>query len=305
MKPSIEKSARRLSLIHEFLKALSFTVAAPKTFSTCGHPRLEVSQPFCVGIDLAVKCAPPRVGKNSFHALLESRVSLPRYPPTALDYKRQLKAHNERQFFLELVKEISNELDLRALSYKILIFVCLMVDADRGSLFLVEGGGGGGKKSLVSKVFDVHAGTPWLPCSSTANANEVQVPWGKGIIGYVAQHGEIVNIPDAYQDRRFNDEIDKLTGYKTKSLLCMPIRNSDGEIIGVAQAINKTTGGAPFTDDDEKVRLFSAFSPSLGCMSKVIDVYSFGHVCRNYRVSYKESHFLLFLIKYFLLVMLK
>ncbi|XP_072836720.2 dual 3',5'-cyclic-AMP and -GMP phosphodiesterase 11A isoform X2 [Pogona vitticeps] len=195
----------------------------------------------------------PPTTAHILSALLESRVSLPRYPPTALDYKRQLKAHNERQFFLELVKEISNELDLRALSYKILIFVCLMVDADRGSLFLVEGGGGGGKKSLVSKVFDVHAGTPWLPCSSTANANEVQVPWGKGIIGYVAQHGEIVNIPDAYQDRRFNDEIDKLTGYKTKSLLCMPIRNSDGEIIGVAQAINKTTGGAPFTDDDEKV----------------------------------------------------
>lgn len=57
------------------------------------------------------------------------------------------------------------------------------------------------------------------------------------------------------QDRRFNDEIDKLTGYKTKSLLCMPIRNSDGEIIGVAQAINKTPGGAPFSDDDEKVRV--------------------------------------------------
>lgn len=57
------------------------------------------------------------------------------------------------------------------------------------------------------------------------------------------------------KDRRFNDEIDKLTGYKTKSLLCMPIRNSDGEIIGVAQAINKTPGGAPFSDDDEKVML--------------------------------------------------
>lgn len=59
----------------------------------------------------------------------------------------------------------------------------------------------------------------------------------------------------SFQDRRFNDEIDKLTGYKTKSLLCMPIRSSDGEIIGVAQAINKIPEGAPFTDDDEKVRL--------------------------------------------------
>ncbi|XP_053265941.1 dual 3',5'-cyclic-AMP and -GMP phosphodiesterase 11A isoform X1 [Podarcis raffonei] len=195
----------------------------------------------------------PPTTAHILSALLESRVNLPQYPPTALDYKRHLKEHNERQFFLELVKDISNDLDLGALSYKILIFVCLMVDADRGSLFLVEGGAAAGKKSLVSKVFDVHAGTPLLPCYSTENSNEVQVPWGKGIIGYVAEHGETVNIPDAYQDRRFNDEIDKLTGYKTKSLLCMPIRNSEGEILGVAQAINKTPGGAPFTDDDEKV----------------------------------------------------
>nr|XP_040058513.1 dual 3',5'-cyclic-AMP and -GMP phosphodiesterase 11A isoform X2 [Gasterosteus aculeatus aculeatus] len=55
------------------------------------------------------------------------------------------------------------------------------------------------------------------------------------------------------KDRRFSDEIDKLTGYKTKSLLCMPIHNSDGEIIGVAQAINKTSSGELFTEDDEKV----------------------------------------------------
>ncbi|XP_050824969.1 dual 3',5'-cyclic-AMP and -GMP phosphodiesterase 11A isoform X1 [Gopherus flavomarginatus] len=194
----------------------------------------------------------PPTTAHILSALLESRVSLPQYPPTALDYKRYLKEHNERQFFLELVKDISNDLDLTSLSYKILIFVCLMVEADRSSLFLVEGAAAG-KKSLVSKFFDVHAGTPLLPCCSTENSNEVQVPWGKGIIGYVAEHGETVNIPDAYQDRRFNDEIDKLTGYKTKSLLCMPIRNNDGEIIGVAQAINKTPGGAPFIDDDEKV----------------------------------------------------
>lgn len=63
------------------------------------------------------------------------------------------------------------------------------------------------------------------------------------------------------QDRRFSDEIDKLTGYKTKSLLCMPIRNSDGEIIGVAQGINKTTSGELFTEDDEKV-ISSLYSSS-------------------------------------------
>ncbi|XP_073433535.1 dual 3',5'-cyclic-AMP and -GMP phosphodiesterase 11A [Dendrobates tinctorius] len=193
----------------------------------------------------------PPTTAHILSALLESRVNIPQYPSTAIDYKYYLKEHNEREFFLELVKDISNELNLTSLCYKILIFVCIMVDADRCSLFLVEGTSN--KKSLVSKFFDVHAGTTLLPSCSTDNSNEVQVPWGKGIIGYVAEHGETVNIPDAYQDRRFSDEIDKLTGYKTKSLLCMPIQNSDGEIIGVAQGINKTPGGAPFTEDDEKV----------------------------------------------------
>ncbi|KAF7215812.1 dual 3',5'-cyclic-AMP and -GMP phosphodiesterase 11A [Nothobranchius furzeri] len=190
----------------------------------------------------------PPTTAHILSALLESRVNIPQYPSTAVDFKYYLKQHNEREFFLELVKDISNDLDLTSLSYKILVFVCIMVDADRCSLFLVEGTGN--KKTLVSKFFDVHAGTTVLP---SMNSDEVQVPWGKGIIGYVAEHGETVNIPDAYQDRRFSDEIDKLTGYKTKSLLCMPIRNSDGEIIGVAQAINKTSSGELFIEDDEKV----------------------------------------------------
>ncbi len=57
-----------------------------------------------------------------------------------------------------------------------------------------------------------------------------------------------------FQDHRFSDEIDKLTGYKTQSILCMAICNSDGEVIGVVQAINKNPMGTPFTEDDEKVR---------------------------------------------------
>ncbi|XP_051577105.1 dual 3',5'-cyclic-AMP and -GMP phosphodiesterase 11A-like [Myxocyprinus asiaticus] len=184
-------------------------------------------------------------------ALLESRVNVPQYASSAIDYKYRLKESNEREFFLELVKDISNELDMTNLSYKILINVCIMVNADRCSLFLVEGPSH--KRTLVSKFFDVHSGTTVRPSSITLNSNEVQVPWGKGIIGYVAEHGETVNIPNAYEDHRFSDEIDKLTGYKTQSILCMAIRNSDGEVIGVVQAINKNPSGTPFTEDDEKV----------------------------------------------------
>ncbi|XP_016336324.1 dual 3',5'-cyclic-AMP and -GMP phosphodiesterase 11A-like [Sinocyclocheilus anshuiensis] len=129
--------------------------------------------------------------------LLESRVNVPQYASSAIDYKYRLKESNEREFFLELVKDISNELDMPNLSYKILINVCIMVNADRCSLFLVEGPSH--KRTLVSKFFDVHSGTTVRPSSSTLDSNEVQVPWGKGIIGYVAEHGETVNIPNAYE----------------------------------------------------------------------------------------------------------
>ncbi|XP_019741882.1 dual 3',5'-cyclic-AMP and -GMP phosphodiesterase 11A isoform X2 [Hippocampus comes] len=193
----------------------------------------------------------PPTTAHILSALLESRVNVPQYASTATDHKCRLRETNEREFFLELVKDISNDLDLTNLSYKILINACILVDADRCSLFLVEGPPH--KRTLVSKVFDVHSGTTVRPSSCTLNSCEVQVPWGKGIIGYVAEHGETVNIPNAYQDHRFSDEIDKLTGYKTQSILCMAICNSDGEVIGVVQAINKNPTGTPFTEDDEKV----------------------------------------------------
>ncbi|XP_034030885.1 dual 3',5'-cyclic-AMP and -GMP phosphodiesterase 11A [Thalassophryne amazonica] len=193
----------------------------------------------------------PPTTAHILSALLESRVNVPQYASSAIDYKYRLKETNEREFFLELVKDISNDLDLTNLSYKILINVCILVDADRCSLFLVEGPAH--KKTLVSKFFDVHSGTTVRPSSSTLDSSEVQVPWGKGIIGYVAEHGETVNIQNAYEDHRFSDEIDKLTGYKTQSILCMAICSSDGEVIGVVQAINKNPMGMPFTEDDEKV----------------------------------------------------
>ncbi|XP_026225868.1 dual 3',5'-cyclic-AMP and -GMP phosphodiesterase 11A [Anabas testudineus] len=193
----------------------------------------------------------PPTTAHILSALLESRVNVPQYASSAIDYKYRLKETNEREFFLELVKDISNDLDLTNLSYKILINVCILVDADRCSLFLVEGPAH--KRTLVSKFFDVHSGTTVRPSSSTLDSSEVQVPWGKGIIGYVAEHGETVNISNAYEDHRFSDEIDKLTGYKTQSILCMAICNSDGEVIGVVQAINKNPMGTPFTEDDEKV----------------------------------------------------
>ncbi|CAF1370322.1 unnamed protein product, partial [Didymodactylos carnosus] len=74
-------------------------------------------------------------------------------------------------------------------------------------------------------------------------------PMDKGIAGYVATTGKTLNIGDAYQDNRFNREIDLKTGYKTKTLLCMPIM-IQGSVIGVVQMVNKKNGH--FTKSDEE-----------------------------------------------------
>ncbi len=77
------------------------------------------------------------------------------------------------------------------------------------------------------------------------------MPTGSGIAGYVAATGDTLNIPDAYFDTRFNPDIDKVTGYRTRSILCMPMKNRGGTIVGVFQILNKKTG--TFTPDDESV----------------------------------------------------
>ena len=77
---------------------------------------------------------------------------------------------------------------------------------------------------------------------------EIRLPVGKGLAGYVAKTGEVVNIPDAYSDPRFNPEIDKRSGYHTQNVLCMPMKNKEGEIVGVFKFLNKMKG--TFTGDD-------------------------------------------------------
>lgn len=72
---------------------------------------------------------------------------------------------------------------------------------------------------------------------------------GTGIAGQVAATGEILNITDAYKDQRFNRDVDKLTGYVTKTILCMPIFIR-GSVIGVVQMINKRHG--TFRKEDEQ-----------------------------------------------------
>ena len=90
---------------------------------------------------------------------------------------------------------------------------------------------------------------------------ELRIPADKGLAGHVVQTGETINIKDAYNDKRFNKEVDKKTGYRTKTILCMPIKNFNQEIIGVFQVLNKFD--AMFTIDDEDLLVAIASSAGI------------------------------------------
>jgi signal transduction histidine kinase/CRP-like cAMP-binding protein len=135
---------------------------------------------------------------------------------------------------IEASKTVNSTLDTDKLLSVILQTATATVKADRGTLYLIDEA----KGELWSKVFQ------------GKEIVEIRLPIGSGIAGYVAATGETINIPDAYYDRRFNPDFDKKTGYHTKTILCMPMRNRDNKVIGVFQLLNKLQGA--FTKDDEE-----------------------------------------------------
>ena len=90
---------------------------------------------------------------------------------------------------------------------------------------------------------------------------ELRMPADKGLAGHVLQTGDTINIKDAYKDERFNYEVDKNTGYRTRNMLCMPIKNFNQEIIGVFQVINKFDDY--FTTEDEDILIAIASSAGI------------------------------------------
>ncbi|XP_066577007.1 cGMP-specific 3',5'-cyclic phosphodiesterase isoform X3 [Amia ocellicauda] len=154
---------------------------------------------------------------------------------------------------LQLVRDISSHLDVPALCHRIFLHINELIDADRYSLFLVCEDSSN-EKFLVSRLFDLAEGSTLEEASNS----RIRLEWGKGIVGHVASTGRPLNIRNAYEDPRFNAEVDQITGYKTQSILCMPIKNHREEVVGVAQAINKKCGkNGTFTEQDEKD--FSAY----------------------------------------------
>lgn len=107
------------------------------------------------------------------------------------------------------------------------------LNADRSTLFLI----------------DRREGELWSKIALGLGIAEIRMPSTAGLAGYVATSGETVNIADAYADPRFNQEIDAGTGYRTTTVLCMPLRNPRGHTVGVIEVLNRREGR--FTSEDE------------------------------------------------------
>ncbi|CAJ0929247.1 unnamed protein product [Ranitomeya imitator] len=132
------------------------------------------------------------------------------------------------------------------------IYAKNLVNADRCALFQVDHK----NKELYSDLFDIGEEDEGKPVFK--KTKEIRFSIEKGIAGQVARTGEVLNIPDAYADPRFNREVDLYTGYTTRNILCMPIV-SRGSVIGVVQMVNKLSGSAFSKTDENNFKMFAVF----------------------------------------------
>ncbi len=183
--------------------------------------------------------------------------------------ERVMKTRKQEMEFLDLVADITSSLDLSVLLRRVMSEATRMLKADRSTLFLNHEKTG----ELMSEV------------GEGLNAVQIRLPNHVGIAGAVFTSGKTINIPHAYADLRFNPEFDRKTGYFTRSILCVPVVNKNGKVIGVTQVLNKR--GGPFTEEDES-RL-KAFTAQVSIALENAKLFDDVQNMRNYNQSVLES----------------
>src|SRR4029077_5955951 len=155
--------------------------------------------------------------------------------------ERMSAAREQEMKLLDVVADITSDFDLGTILTKIVGEAAQMVQAERATLFLNDEKTG----ELFSRV------------ATGGSVNEIRMENHKGIAGAVFTTGKTVNIPHAYADLRFNPAFDRQTGFFTRSILCTPVINKQGKIIGVTQVLNKS-GGAFSAEDESRLKAFTA-----------------------------------------------
>ncbi|ODS31938.1 MAG: putative adenylate/guanylate cyclase [Candidatus Scalindua rubra] len=179
------------------------------------------------------------------------------------------KSRAQEMEFLNVVSDVTSEIDLGVMLQKVMNEATKMLNAERSTLFLNDEKRG----ELFSRI------------AQGDSIGEIRLPNHLGIAGAVFTSGKTINIPHAYADLRFNPSFDKKTGYFTRSILCVPIINKDGKTIGVTQVLNKHSG--PFTSEDES-RL-KAFTAQVSIALENAKLFDDVQNMKNYNESMLES----------------
>jgi len=182
----------------------------------------------------------------------------------------QLQKNRQQEMqFVDIVSNITSEIDLGSLLQKVMAEATRMLNAERSTLFLNDPK----RKELFSQI------------GEGLGAIQIRLPNHLGIAGAVFTTGKTINIPYAYADLRFNPTFDKKTGFFTRSILCTPVINKRGKIIGVTQVLNKR--GGPFTEEDES-RL-KAFTAQVSIALENAKLFDDVQNMKNYNESILES----------------
>ncbi|XP_011329023.1 cGMP-dependent 3',5'-cyclic phosphodiesterase isoform X2 [Ooceraea biroi] len=169
------------------------------------------------------------------------------YLLSSLRCYEEARVRQQCQDLLAVSRKLFTHLgDFSDLLREIMAEVRKLTNAERCSLFLLDPD----QQDLVAKVFD--------GISTKETVNEMRIPIGQGIAGHVATTGKLLNIRDAYNHPLFYRGIDEATGFKTRNILCFPIRDENG-IVGVAQLCNKINGLYFDVFDEEIATAFSIY----------------------------------------------
>ena len=185
-----------------------------------------------------------RNGKFTRHdlTLLEAMTSQGTLALQSAQFIERMQAIRRQEMeFIDVVSEVTADIKLGSLLQKVMGEATRLLNAERSTLFLND-----------EKTSEL-----WSEVGQGLESVQIRLPNHLGIAGAVFTSGKAINIPYAYADLRFNPAFDKKTGFFTRSILCVPIVNKHGKVIGVTQVLNKR--GGPFTGEDEsRLRAFTA-----------------------------------------------
>ncbi|XP_030236370.1 cGMP-dependent 3',5'-cyclic phosphodiesterase isoform X1 [Gadus morhua] len=167
---------------------------------------------------------------------------------STLAFQKEQKLKVECQALLQVAKNLFTHLDdVSVLLQEIIVEARNLSDAEICSVFLLDRV----SHELVAKVFDGGV--------VSDEEKEFRIPADQGIAGHVATTGQTLNIKDAYSHPLFYRGVDDSTGFKTRNILCFPIKDENNEVIGVAELVNKTNGPWFNRFDEDLANAFSIY----------------------------------------------